>query len=174
MLMRYLAPLVLMGTLITGKLSAQTSQGPVGGSSAAAILERLDRLEKQNLELQNEIRKLRGELAQAQAEPTSVPDAGEPSVAERLDIQEKRTEELAQAKVGASQRMPVELTGMLVFNAFSNGKFGGTLQNPVTAALARGQANTGGSFRQTVLGLRFHGPALPGGGKAEGSFYMDF
>ena len=81
MLMRYLAPLVMLGTLILGKLPAQTSQGPVGGSSAAAILERLDRLEKQNLELQNEIRKLRGELAQAQAEPSSVPDAGEPSVA---------------------------------------------------------------------------------------------
>ncbi|HVW83706.1 MAG TPA: hypothetical protein VHB50_03460, partial [Bryobacteraceae bacterium] len=40
--------------------------------------------------------------------------------------------------------------------------------------LTPGSANTGATFRQTVLGLKFDGPALPGGGKASGSIYMDF
>lgn len=174
MLKRFLAPVALFTVLITQSLQAQTNQTEPG--SVSAILERLDRLEKQNLELRDEIRKLRQELALAnKAEVTTAAAVpAPPSVEERLDIQETRTADLAQSKLDTSQRMPVELTGMLVFNAFSNGQFGGTLQNPVSAALTRGQANVGGTFRQTVLGLRFHGPALPGGGKAEGSFYMDF
>lgn len=176
MLKRYLVPVALFSVLITHSLQAQTNQPATASSSVAAILERLDHLEKQNLELQDEIRKLRQELALTSTADLTTAAAGPtpPSVEERLEIQETRTAELAQSKLDTSQRMPVELTGMLVFNAFSNGQFGGAPQNPASAALTRGQANVGGTFRQTVLGLRFHGPALPGGGKAEGSFYMDF
>jgi hypothetical protein len=178
MLTRFLALTMLAGTLGMTSLPGQT-QLP-SGPATGAMLERLDRLEKQNLELQEEIRKLRQELSAAKpvdaasSIPVPAPSVAGPSLEERMDVQETRTAELAQSKLDTSQRMPVELTGMLVFNAFSNGKFGGTLQNPVTAGLTRSPATTGASFRQTVLGLRFHGPALPGGGKAEGSFYMDF
>jgi hypothetical protein len=76
--------------------------------------------------------------------------------------------------VETSQRIPVSLTGMVLFNAFSNGRYGGGLQDPVTAGLTPGAANTGASFRQTVLGLKFNGPDLPGGGTSSGSVYMDF
>jgi hypothetical protein len=124
------------------------------------VLERLDILEKQNQELMTEIQKLRKELAQ-------------PGLAERIDVQEARTAELAQTKVESSQRMPVSLTGMLLFNAFANGKNGG-LEEPVVASQTPGAATSGATFRQTVLGLKFNGPELPGGGKATGSFYMDF
>jgi hypothetical protein len=110
-----------------------------------------------------EIRELRQQLAQPSA-----------PVAERLDVQEARTEELAQSKVETSQRMPVSLTGMLLFNAFANGRYGGGLQEPVAAGLNPSARNSGATFRQTVLGLKFDGPQLPGGGKATGSFYMDF
>lgn len=157
-------------------LTAQDASPP-GNPQMAAVLQRLERLEKQNQDLQEEILTLKRELAAmpaaVNAAVTPAPGAG-PSTEERLDVQEARTAELAQSKLDTSQRMPVELTGMLLFNAYSNGKFGGTLQNPVTASVNRGSATTGATFRQTVLGLRFHGPALPGGGKAEGSFYMDF
>ena len=131
-----------------------------------AVLERLDRLEKQNRELQAEIESLRRELG-AQAQPAA-------PATERLDVQEARTAELAQSKIESSQRQPVSLTGMLLFNAFANTRFGGTLQDPVTASATAGSNNSGATFRQTVLGLKFSGPDLPGGGKASGSFYMDF
>jgi hypothetical protein len=151
------------------------------------VLERLDRLEQQNQQLMSEIRELRKQLADAKpaaaesfraesAQPES-PQAEAPrapSVAERMDIQEARTAELAQTKVDTSQRMPVSLTGMLLFNAFANGKYGGGAQYPVTPSTTASAASTGATFRQTVLGLKFNGPALPGGGKASGSFYMDF
>jgi hypothetical protein len=131
------------------------------------VLERLDRLEKQNQDLMAEIQSLKKELA------ASLP-AAQPSLAERMDVQESRTAELAQTKIETTQRIPVSLTGMLLFNAFKNGEYGGTLQYPVAAQPAPTQGNTGATFRQTVLGLKFNGPDLPGGGKASGSVYMDF
>jgi hypothetical protein len=71
--------------------------------------------------------------------------------------------------------MPVQLTGMLLFNAFRNGPYGGAgLIDPIVASNTEGQRLTGASFRQTVLGLRFYGPQLPWGGTASGSVYMDF
>jgi hypothetical protein len=143
---------------------AALCQGPPAPDTQR-ILERLDKLEKQNQELMAEIQALRQELAAAPNTPT---------LAERMDVQESRTEDLAQSKIETSQRVPVSLTGMVLFNAFRNGRYGGTLQNPVTAGLIPGAANTGASFRQTVIGLKFNGPDLPGGGTSNGSVYMDF
>jgi hypothetical protein len=70
--------------------------------------------------------------------------------------------------------MPVSLTGMLLFNAFLNGPNSSTLQDPVVAVGAAGPASAGASLRQTILGLKFNGPDLPGGGHASGTLYMDF
>ena len=134
------------------------------------VLERLDRLEDENQQLLEEIRELRSEL---QASATQQPPNAAPTVAERLDVQESRSAELDQSKVGASQRFPISLTGMLLFNAFANGKYSGT-QYPAVASQTAGPATDGASLRQTVIGLKFNGPDLPGGGKASGSFYMDF
>ena len=136
------------------------------------ILERLDKLEKQNQELMTEIQALRQELAESAAVTPAATVT--PTLAERMAVQESRTAELAQAKIETSQRVPVSLTGMVLFNAFRNGRYGGGLQDPVTAGIAAGSANTGATFRQTVLGLKFNGPDLPGGGTSTGSIYMDF
>jgi len=133
------------------------------------IVERLDKLEQDNRALLDEIRELRQELAASKN-----PNPANEAVEERLEVQEHRTEELSQTKVEASQRMPVSLTGMLLFNAFANGKSSGASQDPTTARLDRSSSATGASLRQTVLGLKFNGPDLPGGGKASGSLYMDF
>jgi hypothetical protein len=136
------------------------------------VLQRLDNLEKQNQDLMAEIQSLRKQLADAlPATPTA---EAKPTLADRMDVQESRTAELAQTKIETSQRVPVSLTGMVLFNAFINGRYGGPLQDPVTASITPGPANTGATFRQTVLGLKFNGPALPGGGTSSGSVYMDF
>jgi len=150
---------VLLALAVTRGASGQTSD-------VAAILERLDKLEDENRRLQDEIRELRAQLTEQT--PASTP------VAERVDVQENRTAELEQSKVGASQRFPVSLTGMMLFNAFRNGNYGGPLQDPVTASQTRAPATDGATLRQTVLGLKFTGPDLPGGGKASGTLYMDF
>jgi hypothetical protein len=149
------------------------------------VMDRLDRLEKQNQELLSEIQELRRQIKPAEqlveqsaasppaaAAPTA--DAVAPTLNERLDVQESRTDELAQSKVGTLQRMPVWLTGMILFNAFHNGGFGGASQYPLTAQLNDSPASSGATFRQTIIGLRFDGPDLPGGGKASGIANFDF
>ena len=86
---------------------------------------------------------------------------------------ETKTADLDQSKVSASQRFPISLTGMLLFNAFLNGRSGGGAEYPVVAGAA-GASTDGATVRQTIIGLKFSGPDLPGGGKASGSIYMDF
>jgi hypothetical protein len=137
------------------------------------ILDRLDQLERQNQELLAEIHELRNEL-QPRAANTAPSPPEEPPLAERVAVLESRTAEMAQAKVEASQKMPVTLTGMLLFNAFMNGEYSGGSQYPLGAAQNSGTATTGATLRQTILGLKFNGPDLPGGGKVSGFFNMDF
>ncbi len=152
------------------------------------ILERLDKLEDENQKLLDEIRDLRSELTAARSTAPQSAQVPEPSnggglaspgpitapVEERLAVEESRTAELEQSKVSASQRFPISLTGMLLFNAFKNGRNGNGSQYPETASLVPSSASDGATVRQTILGLKFNGPDLPAGGKASGSIYMDF
>jgi hypothetical protein len=153
---------ILILTALAGK--AQT------GADPQKIAERLDRLEAENRRLSGEIAELRKELA---AGPGA--EVASPQVEERLQVQESRTAELDRKKIEASQKMPIELTGMLLFNTFANGRYSGTaLSDPIVASAGAGSRLTGATFRQTVIGLRFFGPSLPWDGKVSGSVYMDF
>jgi hypothetical protein len=131
------------------------------------ILDRLDRLEQQNRELLEEVRQLRKQIS-APVASTAAP------VDEQLQVQEQRVAELEQTKVGADQKFPVSLTGTVLFNAFLNGRNSDGQMNPVVAGQTAGAAGAGASLRQTVLGFRFNGPDLPGGGKASGTLLFDF
>lgn len=165
------------GFCLAGLATALASARPAMPQNAPdiqAVLERLDKLEAENGRLQEEIEAMRSELRAAAVLRTDSTAAATPETTERLDVQESRAAELDQSKVGTSQRFPVSLTGMLLFNAFKNGKYAGTAQYPTSAALARAPVSDGASPRQTVLGLKFNGPDLPGGGKASGFLYMDF
>ncbi len=53
---------------------------------------------------------------------------------ERIEIQQQRIEEQAQTKVEASQKFPIRLAGMALFNAFVNSKQSGGADYPVVAA----------------------------------------
>jgi hypothetical protein len=140
-----------------------------------AILDRLDRLEKQNRELLEEIKQLREQVQQAKNAPSASQSSDKTSstAGERVEVNEHRVEELAQTKVEASQKFPIQLTGMALFNAFLNGRYGGSAQYPVVAGLNEGQYNDGGSFRQSIIGFRFQGPTTYLGGKISGSLYLD-
>lgn len=133
-----------------------------------SILDRLDRLERENDALRAELAALREEVARAEA---ALP---KPPPAERLDVHEARIQELAQTKVQAASRYPVQLTGMALFNLWWTGPFGGDQQFPTSAQVVRGRANAGGTFRQSVVGFRFSGPEVAGGGRVSGSLHTDF
>src|SRR5438552_2622546 len=98
------------------------------------VVTRLDRLEAQNRELMAEIRALRSQLAAGQPAPEVAiqpSDAEIPAqpIAGRVEIAERRLADLDQSKISSEHRLPVTLTGMLLFNAFLNGKGVGGADN---------------------------------------------
>ena len=139
------------------------------------ILDRLDRLERANRALIEEVRALRSEQAAARNQPAAeAPGEPEKYLPERVAVQERRTEELAQAKVESSQKFPIQFTGMVLFNAFLNSRHADDSDNAAVASLPAGRASGGATLRQTVLGLTYRGPETWGGGKIQGSVLMDF
>lgn len=153
-----------------------------------ALGQRLERLERQNSELLEEVRLLRQEMetlkqpgagaapagvAAAASEPPASESERMATLREKVELQEGRLNEQDAVKVESSQKVPVRLTGMALFNVFSNSRHGGAADNPTTAALAAGPVNAGGTLRQSVIGLEFDGPDAIGGAKIRGSFLMD-
>lgn len=147
------------------------------------VLERLQRLEDQNRELTAEIRALRQQLAGVPAakapealtaEATPDSQKADSRLEERVAINEQHIQDLDQEKVEAEHKLPVRLTGMLLFNAFANGRNSGGQEFPAVASLTPGGATDGGTLRQSVLGLKFDGPGIFAGGKVSGTLFMDF
>lgn len=178
---RALEMLIVSGLLFCAPLPLSAFQD--SRSDVQEILRRLERIEEQNRALAAEVRALREQVAggavSAPAPATAAASSGEaaPTVAtldERVTVQESRLSELAQTKIGSDSRAPIRLTGMLLFNGFSNGRYGGGQDYPTVASPSRGFSNSGGSLRQTVLGFKFDGPEIAGGGKMSGSVHFDF
>jgi hypothetical protein len=159
---RLLCPLLLAASL----LPAQTPE-------IQSILDRLDRLERENRALSEEVRDLRGQLAAVRGTTGTAPPSTLADVDEKVAIQGARIEEQAQTKVEAAQKFPIQITGMALFNTFLNSRQNGGSDYP-TAASASSAARDGATLRQTVIGLEFHGPQTILGGTVHGSVYMDF
>jgi hypothetical protein len=108
----------------------------------------------------------------ASAAPAAVESKNTPPLEDRVAVNEARVAEQAQTKVEASQKFPLSLNGMLLFNAFSNSQ---TARSPsATYELLSGDSKAGATVSQSMLGLGFQGPQLPGGGRVNGSLTMDF
>jgi hypothetical protein len=145
---------------------AQESTRP--DATLTEILRRLDALEHENRELLQQVHELREQLNPAQAKQDQGQEQG--TLDERVAVNEGRIADQAQTKVEASQKFPLSLNGMLLFNAFANSRADGT----TGYGLLTGPERSGATVRQTLLGLDFHGPALPWGGRVRGSLMMDF
>ena len=164
----------------------------------AAVLARLDRLERENRELTEEVKALRARLDGTSSESSgpvapavssapatggtaagagSTPAAHQPAAAaqtleEKVAIDQQRIEEMAQTKVEASQRFPIRLTGMALFNAFLDSRESGGVEYPLVAT-APGAGEAGATFRQTIIGLDYRGPTTFWGGSVHGNLYLD-
>lgn len=130
------------------------------------ILDRLDAIEKQNQELLQEVESLREQLKQQ--------NAPQQQAATEQTIDERRIRELAQTKVEASAKFPVELTGMALFNVSGVRESRNALFQNFYSDYSLGIPGANATFNQSIVGLRFNGPQLPGGGHASGFLSMDF
>ncbi len=137
---------------------------------ASEILKRLETLEEQNRQIMKEIRALRQQLAGPVA---AAPQESAPKLEERMEVQERRTADLDESKVGTENKLPVQLTGAVLFNAFHNGPYSADQLNPVVAPPAAGHSSAGGTLRQSIIGLRFEGPEILGGAKTSGTLLLD-
>ena len=86
---------------------------------------------------------------------------------------QQRVEEQAQSKVEASQKFPIRLTGMALFNSFLNSRGSGGGEYPTVASAPTAEA-AGATLRQTIIGLDFRGPRTFLGGQVFGDLQMDF
>jgi hypothetical protein len=136
------------------------------------ILERLDRLERQNAELRAQVQDLRKQLASTSSPETPSAESVE-KLADSVAVQASRIEEQAQSKVESLQRFPIRITGMALFNAYSNSRSEGAYYSPIATSDASARA-AGGTLSQSILGLEFFGPGTFLGGKIRGNIQMDF
>jgi len=169
---------IFLAVMFAGCTPAAQGQG---APAVQQILDRLDRLEKDNEALLEEVRALRQEVSALKGpepEATSVQTPAVPvasqSLSDRLTVQESRVEEMAQTKVESSQKFPLRITGMALFNASLNGQNNNNQDNPTIASLKPGDLTGEGTLRQSTLGLLFNGPRTFLDGKVSGSLYMDF
>ncbi|HEY7212433.1 MAG TPA: hypothetical protein VH477_19310 [Bryobacteraceae bacterium] len=141
----------------------------------AQVLQRLDSLEKQNRQLLEEVRALREQVQNSDraASPQAAAETQTASLEDRVAVAEDRISEQAQTKVEASQKFPISLTGTLLFNAFLNSGANANYSADAYGLLS-GPERAGATVRQTLLGLNFEGPQLPGDGQVRGSLMMDF
>src|SRR5690349_10710911 len=125
---RRLPSLCLLAAAGAGSV-ARAQQSP----EMQQVLQRLDRLEEQNRELLNEIQALRQQLTAkpSTAEPASLEATARP--AEQVEVNATRIAQLDQEKISSDHRLPVSLTGMLLFNSFWTGHGAAGADNPTIA-----------------------------------------
>jgi hypothetical protein len=131
------------------------------------LVERLERLERDNERLRAEISELRRQLEAVRSSAVA-------ELEERVEVHERRIAEQAQSKVESSQRLPLRVTGMALFNLFLNSRGAGGADNPPLAARTPGARSGGATLRQSVIGLQYQGAATVWGGKVRGSLFADF
>jgi hypothetical protein len=147
----------------------------------ARILERLDVLEQQNRSLLAEIQALREQVSKSTSPltlsvPPAVPAETAPAAPgpERMAVAEQEIRDLSQTKVESDHRSPVQLTGMVLFNAYRNGRHGEEAEYPTAAAIENDPRPAGATLRQSIIGLKFQAPEKIAGLDISGSAYMDF
>src|SRR5512140_1511190 len=180
--------------LLAGGLAARAQTAPAPSEDTIRrILDRLDRLEQENHALSDEVRQLRAELAQSKsagrstapgaaadasateagAQESLTPDNPSAYLPERVSVEERRLEEQAQTKVEASERFPLQITGMALVNAFVNSRGVSSPDKYSLDPQFAGQGSSGATIRQTIIGLRYRGPQTFLGGKVSGSAFID-
>ena len=150
-------------------LSASAVRGQ--DASLTGILQRLEKLEAENAKLREEVQTLRERVEGA---PAPEATAALPPLEERVQVQGQRIEEHSQSKVESSERVPVRLTGMLLFNLYSNGKNSQPEDFPTIAANRQVARQTRGTMRQTSIGIEVDSPVSVLGAHATGHVMTDF
>lgn len=165
-----------LAVMLAAPLPAQVAQrDPLDAPALQQVLQRLERIEQANRALAAEVQALRRELAAQRETATAAPAEPAqklpPYLGERLEVQERRIEEQAETKVEASQKFPLQITGMALFNFTGNNQR--STEVDTNYGGSGGHGPTAASFRQSMIGLIYRGPETLWGGKVRGSIMFD-
>jgi len=154
------------------------------------IKQESERYRAETLELKRELESTRQGLdtvhqtaTAAQQEPATEPgniDNRVSKLEEEQQLLDSRVTEQYQTKIESASKYRVRLSGLLLFNLFSNTGNVDHMEVPgvvLPSTLSLTSGNTGGSFaasfRQSQLGLEVYGPTFAGA-KTRGDFVADF
>ncbi|HEV2578145.1 MAG TPA: hypothetical protein VGU25_13135 [Acidobacteriaceae bacterium] len=174
-------PLAIFSTLLVLSapfVNAQTDQSTIP-AQIQQLTAAMERTQVQLKESQRQLDDMRQQLANLQQQMasqqgTATPAADPPQTAalpqdtsaeleairEHQAAQDAQIATHDQTKVESESKYPVKITGLLLFNAFTNTSAVDIAATP-TVALP-GSGNTGASVRQTILGIDARGPHLFG------------
>jgi hypothetical protein len=200
--LRQVSTLVLASTLcfqtaLTATAQTESNPNPAVSQQleqlAAALRVtqlQVEQSQKQIQQMQAEIDRLRALLAAENALPKSSAEIAPPTASaaarecperasetsEDIDILKSASAQQQQTKVESSSRLPVRLTGLVLFNSFVNQGTVDQIDLPSSALLpstTSSNTSTGASLRQTILGIEGTGPVL-GGAQTSARVSMDF
>ena len=163
---------LVIAALCLGTMAARTQSVEM----LERFAQRMELLERQNAELREQIRSLRTELetVKSSAQEAAAPVARVEALEEQVQLQAGRLAEQDQIKMQGANRTPVRLTGIVLFNAFANGRHGGgAMDYPVTALATADRRRSGATLAQSVFGVEFQAPDAVLGGRFKGSFLLD-
>src|SRR5207249_7150712 len=107
---------VVAALVVPAARSSAQSVDPI-----VAVQQRLDALEQQNAELRGQLRDLREELDKLKPPAPPPADASRlESLEEKVDLQATRLAEHDAVKAESAHKVPLRLTGTLLFNTFAN------------------------------------------------------
>ena len=172
--------LLLIPFLVVGPLPASAQADP----TLNAVVQRLEQVERRNAELRDQLERQNAELRvlQQEVERLQQPGSDGPSTTARLDslddqvaLQAGRLSEQDQVKTQSSQRVPVRLTGTLMFSLFRNSPHGvlAAQDYPVAARTDSAPAAWAGTLQRSIIGMQFQTPDAMFGGQFRGSVFMD-
>lgn len=167
---------LVVGTL-AADIQAGNAQEPLPQQQSVPMQERVDRLTaalaRTEIEmdgLRREIEALRSELHAAGKDHEASPPYPSGKDAEAIEqLQEEHeivsaeVKQHEQTKVESESKFPVRITGMVLFNAFSNAGVVDEIDLPTSALLrtpGQSHGSVGGTLRQTWIGLEGRGPVL--------------
>jgi len=145
-------------------------------SSALAVThQQLEQSSQEIEQLRDELAQIKRLLAATQSgriESSTSVDAAKATAAAIEDLQERQQTTEAQVKVHdqtkveSNSKYPLRVTGLLLFNSFVNRGSVDNVDLPEAALSSQnnttGNGSTGGTFRQTILGLQGYGPRIAG------------
>lgn len=197
-LLKILMTLCFFLALTAKAQTENTTEQPVAqqleklAASLRAMQQQEEQSRRQIEQMQVEIDRLRAQLAAkdipsrtspaAMPQPLPMATAGvTEGISEDLDVLKSAVAQQQQMKIESSSRLPVRLTGLVLFNAFVNRGTVDQIDLPSSALLPdtpldpipSGNNSSGATLRQTILGLEGTGPVL-GGAQTSARVSMDF